>query len=59
MSLIILNEWNQEWHKEGFAKKMSTLKTKTGENSLLASKNKDEGGLTIFTTDPLDLNYKT
>ena len=49
---------SRRWHKEGFAKKMSALKTKTGYESLLVLKNKDkEGRLTILTTDPVDLNY--
>ena len=44
--------------EEGFGKKMSALKTKTGDESLLVLKNKDEEGrLTILTTDPVDLNY--
>ena len=48
---------SRRWHKEGFAKKMSALKTKTGHESLLVLKNKDkEGRLTILTTDPVDLN---
>ena len=50
---------SRRWHKEGFVKKMSVLKTKTGDESLLVLKNKDkEGRLTIFTTDPVDLNYQ-
>ena len=39
---------------------MSAFKTKTGDESLLVLKNKDkeEGRLTILTTDPaVDLNY--
>ena len=38
---------------------MSALKTKTRDKSLLVLKNKDkeEGRLTILTTDPVDLNY--
>ena len=52
-------EESRRWHKEGFGKKMSALKTKTGDESLLVLKNKDkeEGRLTILTTDPVDLNY--
>ena len=50
---------SRRWHKEGFVKKMSGLKTKTGDESLLVLKNKDkEGRLTIFATDPVDLNYQ-
>ena len=30
---------SRRWHKEGFAKKMSALKTKTGHESLLVLKN--------------------
>ena len=50
---------SRRWHKEGFGKKMSALKTKTGDERLLILKNKDkeEGRLTILTTDPVDLNY--
>ena len=32
---------SRRWHKEGFGKKMSALKTKTGDESLLVLKNKE------------------
>ena len=42
MSLIMLNEGNQgEGTRKDFVKKMSALKTKTGDESLLVLKNKD------------------
>ena len=41
MSLIMLNEGNQgEGTRKDFVKKMSALKTKTGDESLLVLKNR-------------------
>ena len=43
MSLIMQNEGNQgEGTRKDFVKKMSALKTKTGDESLLVLKNKDK-----------------
>ena len=44
---------SRRWHKEGFGKKMSALKTKTGDKGLLVLRNKDkeEGRLTILATE--------
>ena len=50
---------SRRWHKEAFATKISVLRTKTGDESLLVLKSKDkEGVLRIFTTDPVDLYYE-
>ena len=49
---------SRRWYKEGFAKKMTTFKTKTGDKSSLVFKNKDKNGeLTIYTTNPQELSY--
>ena len=43
---------SRRWHKEGFAKKMSALKTKTGDESLLVLKNRQRRKTNNFDNWP-------
>ena len=46
------------WYKEGFTKRMTDFKTKTGGKVLLVLKNKDKKGkLTIYTKSSQELSY--
>ena len=51
----VLSKW---WYKEGFTKRMTDFKTKTGDKVLLVLKNKDKKGeLTIYTKSSQELSY--
>ena len=51
---------SRQWYKEGFAKKMTAFKTKTGDEGLLVLKNKDKNGeLTIYATNPQVVSHSS